>query len=519
MILRSTFLVILLTATSVLPEEAHAQGASSHRHTRSQKIRKQNLGKDINSIYSELAPIISPDGQWLFFTMGYGHPDNIGSEKLQDCYVSRRDDRGNWAAPVNLGKPINSNGNDAISGVSADGTVLFIKNFAFNQLNGLCFARLRKNGWAMDSIFIEGYSNANPLATQTISPNFQYIIFSAEMADGYGGLDLYVSKLQDKAANRYSVPQNLGPVINTAADDYAPFLAPDGQSLYFSSKGHQTFGDADMFIAKRLDDSWVNWTPARNLGPELNTSGMDAYYSIPASGDVAYFSSSNGNRRLDLYKVSLSDDIRPNPVILVTGRVISKSKTPVDAAIVYSSLKTGETAAILQTNPMNGRFAAVLPFGEHYAIQVQGANYLPFSDNLDLESASMYREIHTVITLDSITAGSSVTLNNIFFATNEATLKSESRYELDKLKALLESNPGWVIQIEGHTDNVGDEEYNLALSKARAEAVVKYLVDHGIPALRLSFKGFGAAEPVATNDTAEGRQQNRRVVFRILKTN
>lgn len=508
--------LLLVLLIIVATGHAHAQGSASQKRLSGRKLQKQNLGTTVNSVASELSPIISSDGRLLYFTMGAGHPDNMGSDKLQDCYVSRRDGDG-WSKPANLGAPINSVGNDAISGVSPDGSVLFIKNFAHNVLNGLCFARYQKGGWKIDSIFIEGYSNSNPLSSQTINTNFSTIIFSAEMPDGYGGLDLYISRLVDPATFRYSRPQNLGPVINTTADDFSPFLASDGQSLYFASKGHRGFGDADMFIAKRLDESWVNWTAPRNLGPELNTSGMDAYYSIPASGDVAYFSSANGDRRLDLYKVGLSDDIRPNPVILVTGKVQSPSKRPLDASIIYASLKSGEVAASLLTNPVNGRFAVVLPYGEHYSVNAYSSNYLPYSDNLDLESVSMYREIQTTITLDSVRAGGAVTLSNIFFATNEATLKSESTAELEKLKDLLRKNPTWIVQIEGHTDNVGSDDYNIALSKARAEAVVKYLVDNGIEQKRLSAKGFGAAQPVADNANEEGRQQNRRVVFRIVK--
>lgn len=511
--LKKVFLVLL---TIFSAGHLHAQGSASQKKLSGRKIQKQNLGTTVNSVASELSPIISSDGRLLYFTMGAGHPENMGSDKLQDCYVSRRDGDG-WSKPANLGAPINSVGNDAISGVSPDGSVLFIKNFAHNVLNGLCFARYQKGGWKIDSIYIEGYSNSNPLSSQTINTNFSTIIFSAEMPDGYGGLDLYISRLVDPVKFKYSTPQNLGPVINTTADDFSPFLASDGQSLYFASKGHRGFGDADMFIAKRLDDSWVNWTSPRNLGPELNTTGMDAYYSIPASGDIAYFSSANGDRRLDLYKVALSDDIRPNPVILVTGKVQSPSKRPLDASIVYASLKSGEIAASLLTNPVNGRFAVVLPYGEHYSVNAYSSNYLPYSDNLDLESVSMYREIQTVITLDSIRAGGAVTLSNIFFATNEATLKSESTAELEKLRDLLQKNPTWIVQIEGHTDNVGSDDYNIALSKARAEAVVKYLVDHGIEQKKLSAKGFGAAQPVADNATEEGRQQNRRVVFRIVK--
>ena len=518
--LLEALLVFLAVAAYTLIDVRDSQAQESVRIQKqgAPTIRKFNLGPEINSGFSELSPIISPDGQYLFFTMGIGNPENMGAEHLQDCYVSHRNPNGSWSAPINLGAPINSTGNDAISGVSPDGSVLFIKNFGYNKTSGLCFAKRTKTGWKIDSITIDDYRNLNTLASQCISTDRKYIIFSAERPDGYGGLDLYVTRLIDAATNHYGVPENLGPVLNTAKDDFAPFLAADGQSLYFSSKGHGGYGDADVFVAKRLDESWVNWTAPKNLGPELNTAGMDAYYSIPASGDVAYYSSANGANHLDLYMVTLSEEFRPKPVILVTGKVVNHNKSPLEAGVSCTIVGNDTATASTITNILNGHFAVVLPSGQNYSLHAESQGYLPYSDNLDLTNAALYQEVSMTITLDSLAAGSSYILRNIFFDFDRAELRSESKNELNQLSALLKHNQTLTARIEGYTDSVGTTEHNIQLSKARAESVLQYLVSSGIEPERLTSEGFGATGYVATNRTEEGRQFNRRVVFRVLST-
>jgi len=497
---------------------AFAQSKDKVQIDRSPILKKTNLGHEVNSEYSELSPIISPDGKLLFFTMGIGNPKNLGSEHLQDCYVSRRLPNGGWSAPVNLGAPINSTGNDAISGVSPDGSTLFIKNFAYNRVSGLCFARHTRVGWKIDSITIDGYSNTNQFSSQCISADFQYILFSVERQDGYGALDLYVSRLIDASTNHYGTPENLGPVINTPQDEFAPFLAADGQSLYFSSRGHGGYGDADVFVSKRLDDSWVNWTTPKNLGPELNTPGMDAYYSIPASGDVAYYSSANGANHMDLYIVSLNQDVRPNPVILVTGKVTNKAHVPLEASVSYTPIGSDTSTVSTITNILNGHFAVVLPSGHNYELRVESPNYLPFSDNLDLTNAALYREVTLTIELDSLQAGSSFVLKNIFFDFDQAVLRKDSKYELNKLVSLLKHNRTLTAKIEGYTDSIGTAAHNIQLSQARAEAVVSYLVRAGINNDRLTAAGLGDRDPIDANTTEEGRQLNRRVVFRVVSS-
>ncbi|MEI8134575.1 MAG: OmpA family protein [bacterium] len=477
---------------------------------------KQNLGHLINSPFSELAPIIAPSGKLLFFTMGVGNPSNYGDEHLQDCYVSKW--QGNrWGKPKNLGVPINSDGNDAISGVSPDGNVLFIKNFYHNAVSGLCFAERDTNSkWHLDPITIENYTNANQFSTQCISTNGEFILLSAETADGYGKLDLYMCKLKDRKKHLYAAPINLGPVINSTENDFAPFLAPDGKTLYYSTSGKGGFGEADVFMTKRLDDSWINWTAPQNLGDQINTSGMDAYYSIPASGDVAYFSSSNGEYGLDLYKIALTEDQQPTAVTLLSGRVTDRAGNTLNAQIICTDIVENHEVARSSTSDDAENFSMVLPAGSHYRFNVTSPGFLPFSDEIDLSNQAGFSEPILDIVLDSIRVGSLTTLGDIFFDFNTSNLKPESFFSLDKVVEFLKINSSMSIEIQGHTDSIGALEFNKQLSVERAKAVVNYLIAKGIPESRLRAEGFGSVSPVSDNVSEEGRRKNRRVAFRIL---
>src|SRR5437764_3027478 len=292
------------------------------------------------------------------------------------------------------------------------------------------------------------------------------------MPDSYGGLDLYVSKLKDRKKNLYGPPQNLGPVLNTKENDFAPFLASDGKTLYYSTSGKGGYGDADVFITKRLDDSWVNWSAPKNMGPDINAAGMDAYYSIPASGDVAYFSSYNGANQLDLYKIILPEDERPAPVTLLSGRVTNRKGEVLNAKIICTDIEKNQEAGRSSTSENAENFSMVLPVGEHYRFSAESPGYLPFSDEIDLSRQSGFSEPFVEIVLDSIAMGSITTIGDIFFDFNKATLKPQSFYSLDKLVEFLTLNPKLSIEIQGHTDSIGTEEFNKKLSLERAESVV-----------------------------------------------
>jgi outer membrane protein OmpA-like peptidoglycan-associated protein len=271
-------------------------------------------------------------------------------------------------------------------------------------------------------------------------------------------------------------------------------------------------------MSRRLDDTWQKWSEPVNLGPEINTNDWDAYYSVAASGDVAYMvSSAGGFGNSDIVRITLKEEVRPNPVALVSGKVLDqKTGKPVEATITYYSLADNIEAGTARSNA-TGDYSIVLPYGKAYGFRAQAGGYYAVSENLDLTGLKSYQEIKRDLFLVPIEIGQVVRLNNIFFESGKATLKPESFEELDRVVKLLTDNPTMEIDLAGHTDNVGTDEANQQLSDDRSKAVYDYLTSKGILASRLSTKGYGETKPIDTNDTEDGRSKNRRVEFTIRK--
>jgi len=327
-----------------------------------------------------------------------------------------------------------------------------------------------------------------------------------------------VSFLKDE--NHWSEPKNLGPVVNTCMNDYSPFLAADGVTLYYSTEGYPGYGKADIFMTKRLDDTWENWTLPQNLGPVLNSEKSDAKYNIPASGKYAYFSSEkNSIGGSDIFRIKLPEKAKPKPVVLISGKVLNdRTNEPVAAKIYVEELPSGKEVAIARTDPKTGAFKIILPAGKKYGFRAVAEGFFEVNKNIDLTDVTEYQEIEDeVMRIGPVEVGTVVRLNNIFFEFGKAVLKPESFPELDRTVEFLKNNPNVEIEIAGHTDNVGSEITNLKLSQKRAQAVADYLIEHGIDAKRLIVKGYGESRPIAFNNTEEGRAMNRRVEFKVLK--
>jgi outer membrane protein OmpA-like peptidoglycan-associated protein len=307
--------------------------------------------------------------------------------------------------------------------------------------------------------------------------------------------------------------------INTDNVEMSPFLASDGVTLYFASNRPGGFGSNDIWMTRRLDDTWQKWSEPVNLGAGVNTPQWDSYYSIAASGDCAYMVSyANTYGHSDIVRISLRKEVRPNPVALVSGRVLDKKTgKPVEASISFTTLSDGKEAGTARTTPGTGDYQIILPYGKLYGFSASAQGYYAVSENLDLSNLKSYEEVKRDLYLVPIEVGQVVRLNNIFFEFGKDSLKAESFPELDKVVQLLTDNAAMTIALSGHTDNVGSDAANLKLSEGRAKAVYNYLVSKGIDASRLSSKGYGETKPVATNDTEDGRQQNRRVEFEIEK--
>lgn len=483
---------------------------------------KENLGTNINTKYSEKSPFISTDGRTMYFVRGSSE-ENIGYNTLKDdddIYVSKKDEQGNWGKAVNIGRPINNESYNFVVYASPDENTLIVgntyKSDGTPNGKGLSISNKTAEGWEIPKkIEMEDYYNRDRYVENSLSYNQKVLIMAVKRDDSFGGRDLYVSFKQDSV---YSKPINMGNVINTKENEISPFLAADDKTLYFSSSGHSGYGSNDIFVTYRLDDTWLNWSEPKNLGSEINTNDWDAYFTVPASGDYAYLVSAENNEKTDLYRVKLPESAKPKPIMIVRGRILNaKTKEPIPATVVYEDPATGKAIGSALSDPITGNYQIALPSGVLYGFLAEKNDFYPTSDFLDLKSIKEYKEIVRDLYLKPIEKNETFRLNNLFFDTDKSNIRTESFAELNRLVQFLTKNPQITIQIEGYTDNQGNAEYNLNLSKNRAIAVVTYLKEKGISESRITSKGFGLNNPIAPNTTPEGRQQNRRVEFRITE--
>ncbi len=480
----------------------------------------QNLGPAVNSVYDDILPVIAPDGKTLYFCRSLS-PENIGGGR-QDIWYAELLPDGTWGRAKNIGTPLNNRDNNYLCSITPDGNTIIVGDGysdAKNRQRSIAISKRTADGWSVPrAVNIRNFYNNNRFGEYSLSNDGKTMILAVERSDSRGGKDLYVSFREDDTT--WTEPQNLGPVVNSVGHEATPFIASDNTSLYFASDGHGGYGAFDVFVTRRLDSTWTNWSEPENLGATINTSGWDLYYTIPANGEFAYYVSYNSSFGAgDIFRVRLPEKVRPRPVVLVYGRVLNKkTNEPIETDIFYEILPQGTEAGLARSTPTTGEYKIVLPAGKSYGFRASAPNFLSVNDNLDLTQLKEYTEIRRDLYLVPIEAGTSVQLNNIFFDYAKASLRSESYPELNRVAKLLVENPGMVIEVGGHTDDRGGDDYNQKLSLARAQSVADYVVKRGnIDPSRTVAVGYGEAKPVATNTTDDGRQKNRRVEVVILK--
>jgi outer membrane protein OmpA-like peptidoglycan-associated protein len=342
------------------------------------------------------------------------------------------------------------------------------------------------------------------------------LLMSIEREDSQGDRDLYASFIKEDGT--WGEPVNLGSTVNTASEESAPFLAADDETLYFSSDGFAGFGGTDIYVTRRLDDSWKNWTEPENLGPDINSENDDEFFNIPASGEYAFYSRGIGTDNMDIFKLELPVFYKPAPVVLVQGKVFnSKTNEALGGVkILYERLPDGTEIGLATSDPSTGAYKIVLPSGAKYGYLAEAEGYVAVNANIDLNNLEEYKEINQDLFLVPIETGATIVMNNIFFEFDKSSLQDDSYPELKRVIEFMTNNPDIEIEIAGHTDSLGPEYYNQGLSDRRAKAVFDYLVANGVASDRVVSRGFGESKPVASNDTKEGQAQNRRVEFKIL---
>ena len=327
---------------------------------------KTNLGDRVNSIYSENGVVVSADGKKMYLVRN-GHPDNLGQFKKDDIWVSELDAESEWMTARRLGPPLNNTGSNFVISVSPDGNSLLVANTykADGTAAGPGVSRSwrQEKGWSIpEMVVIDDFFNQSQFVDFALSPDQQVMLMAIDDGQTYGGMDLFASF---KQGDGWGKPFNLGDSINSFANEFTPFMAADNVSLYFASFGHPGYGSADLFISRRLDDSWTNWTTPVNLGADINSDDWDANLSISAQGDYAYLTSSDSSiGEIDIYRIKLSENIKPNPVVILKGRVLNMAtNNGIEASINYNALNDNTFLGEARSEPANGTYRLILPVG------------------------------------------------------------------------------------------------------------------------------------------------------------
>lgn len=481
----------------------------------------QNLGAAVNSRDDEYLPSLTADGQTLVFTRRFPRKatTTANTKEEEDLYVSTLNN-GQWSRAERMPEPVNSTDNEGAQCISQDGRIMFYTACNRNDGGGRCdlYMCVNKSGrWSKPRNLGSAVNSGAWEGQPTFSIDGRTLYFVSNRKGGHGGMDIWKTTFD---GGQWTAPENLGPEINTEFDEMSPFIHFDDHTLYFSSNRPEGMGGMDLFVAKRDDNG--RWTQPTNLGYPINTEGDDNNLIVSADGRTAIFASQRdgGQGKMDLYSFELPVESRPTVAICFKGRVSNaKDGQPVASDIRIIDLANGTTVANTSSDGKNGLYIVSLPAGKDYAFHVTANGFLFHSQNVEKNNENgneQWQPVTVDIALHPIESGERIALRNVFFETGRWEILPESEYELAKVVDLLTKNPTLKIELGGHTDNVGRPEANQRLSEQRAKAVYDYLINKGIPSNRLSYKGYGETQPVATNDTDEGRRENRRTEIKVL---
>jgi len=488
-------------------------------------FKSVNMGENINSVDDEYWPSITVDGNTLIFTRLVGSKTASADQQVmaQEDFFTSQLLHNEWLPSEPLSS-INTIYNEGAQSISTDGTLLFYTACTRIDGKGSCdiyFSRNKSGSWSVPQNAGDPVNSPSWESQPSISANGEILYFVSNRAGGKGGMDIWKCTLRGFSylgSPIWGNPVNLGDSVNTPGNEMSPFIHSDGKTLYFASDYWLGMGGYDIFFCRQKNDSV--WSKPQNIGYPINSYKDEQGLVVDASGKNAYFSSDRpGSRGMDIYSFELYKEARPNPVSYIKGKVVDEdSGAPVCAKVELTDL--GNSKSVIQGESCweKGEFLMCLPLGKEYAFNVSKEGYLFYSDNFQLKEKKDIIDPYILqIKMKKIKVGGSVILRNVFFNTASFELLPESKIELQKLTDFLNLNMTVFIEIDGHTDNVGNEDMNQKLSESRAKEVYKYLVSSGIDEQRMKYSGYGFTKPVSSNDSAEGRSLNRRTEFRIIK--
>jgi len=506
--------------------------------------------KAVNSVEDDYSPCVSADGELLMFTSrrDNGHPKNKFGEWDGDIYSSSVNRR-KFTNAKNVGTPLSTPNDETASALAYDGQrLLMFKEENDNMdiyestLDGILWGEpVKKMSKIPNSIYNETYATYEPRDIK---------VFYIYDGMSRGDKEIFVSGLMVYTVadyNKWGKGQSIGMPVTTRYNEGSVFVHPDGKTMYFSSQGHNSMGGYDIFVTTR--NELEQWTKPINMGYPINTPYDDLFYASTANGKHAYIASNRdgGQGKMDLYKVTFwgadktmaigtedfllasiaepiqdvqieaAVDVEKRSLTVFKGKVIDNiTRSPLGADIEIIDNSDGTVFSKFKSNSATGKFLLSLPAGKNYGIAVQKEGYLFHSENFNIPAKSDFNLVNKDVELKNIAVGSKIALRNVFFPSGKSTIDPTSHTELGRLVQLLKDVPSLVIELGGHTDNVGSSDLNMKLSADRARVVVDFLKKEGIAATRLQSKGYGPTQPVDSNNTAEGRQNNRRTEFMIV---
>lgn len=469
----------------------------------------RNAGREMNTEYSDYMPVMDTKGAVLYSTTrsikknsNKQYIDSLVFEAYEDILSQKRKH-----APVNVTN-FNTLNHDAVVSISHNGKYMIV----YRSENGgdLYLSERVGEDWSDFKAFPKPINTKHHESSAYISSDGKTLYFVSNRKYRKKH-DIYISTKNDKG--KWRRPKALSDSINTKYDEESIFLHPDGMTLFFASKGHATMGGYDIFYSRLIDGEW---SKAVNLGYPINSTENDLYFNVSSDGKYAFFSSdkAGGFGGHDLYATQLATDVFQKTFLkgIVSDAV---TKTPLQAKIELYDSKNNLVLSIM-SSPDSGKYFKAIPSGE-YSLLASAPGYLFFNKHLSIEKTRGFDTIIQNIEIKKQKKNSSIVLSEIEFDYNKASLRESSYPALDRIAEYLKNNPDLDIEISGHTDNTGSKKVNTDLSQKRAQSVVDYLVSKGVKNKRLTAKGYADEKPIDTNKTAEGRQNNRRVEFKIIK--
>ena len=445
------------------------------------KMIVKNLGDSINTPYSEHSPVFTADESILFFTSRRpnGHDVLPDGQYDEDIYYAYSDDDGNWGKAKNIGDIINTKEHDATVSISIDGSELYL--YREDDRGSIYVSRLdENNNWTKPEKLPDPINTKYRETHASLGADNMTLYFTSDRPGGYGGLDIYVVRRLPNG--KWGIPQNLGPAINTLYDEEGPFIHPDGKTLFFSSKGHNTMGGYDIFYST-YDEETRTWSKPSNLGYPINTTADDVFYVPTPDGKRAYYASKQFNSlgRTDIFLITLPGLEEKGLTVLSGYIVTAQGDVPDNVSITVTDVKTGDVEGVYTPNPKTGKYLFILRPGKDYNVAVEADGFSYFSENISVPKGSAYKKIKKVIKLNPIILGDIEDEYYVKFNPQDTSLIPGIKRELDNMAKFMKVNDTLKLNVLLSDESAKDEEFN----KLRKQAIKNYLVSKGINADRI----------------------------------